>query len=511
MISATGCRYGCGVQTAVQPHATPGERWTVEQVFALAPKPSSVALALPLAIPARWAITGCDDRALWGRFSGASAEPYDIVVDHVGVGFRCSCPSRAVPCKHALGLLVLWVNGHVAAGSPPGQAAAWIASRVLATTPAAPAPVANVGPTDIGVADVGATDVVPTDVASTDVGSTDGAPEPGGQSAISPPLPPERGTGRDERVARMHAGLVEFDRWICDRIRTGLADPSLAHYATWDAVAARLIDAQVGGLANRLRRLGGTVGTDLHWHQHVLAELGLLHLLVHAGLNLRSLPPALADSVAATVGWQVRQADVLGGVPDTAHWQVLGRSDVREDRIEVRRFWMRNSADQRWAMLLSFAAYGQSLDTSLHVGSTVHADLYRYPGALGLRALIGLRHSKAVPIDNPIQGGSIAQACAHVGNALAAEPWIERYPVVVVAAPTRSSGHGAGWVLSDHTGSLPIVRGVAMEQLLACSGGAPSTVSCEWTPAGLVPLTIFMGSRCVDLGPTADDSFVGAA
>ena len=32
----------------------------------------------------------------------------------------------------------------------------------------------------------------------------------------------------------MAAGLAELDRWLDDRLRTGLADPSLASYKTWD-------------------------------------------------------------------------------------------------------------------------------------------------------------------------------------------------------------------------------------------------------------------------------------
>ena len=60
----------------------------------------------------------------------------------------------------------------------------------------------------------------------------------------------------------MMEGLVELDRWLEDRMRTGLADPSLARYATWDGLAARLVDARAGSLANRVRRLAGLVGAS---------------------------------------------------------------------------------------------------------------------------------------------------------------------------------------------------------------------------------------------------------
>ncbi len=459
-------------------------RWQVEQVFAVAPKPSSVAAAQSLAVPGRWAGAGCDARVVWGRCAGGSAEPYECVVDHVGVAFRCSCPSRVLPCKHSLALLLLWARGQVAEGQAATFAAAWVAKRTAAEVPAT-APAA---------------DTAPTAAPSTD--GTDDSP------STTPSLP-ERDpkAGRDDRVARMAAGLAELDRWLNDRVRTGLADPVLASYATWDALAARLIDAQVGGLANRVRRLAGVVGAHPQWHEQVLSELGVLHLLATAGRQLGSLPPSLADSVAAAIGWQVRQADVLAGVPHTDHWVIMGRSDVREDRIEVRRVWLRGATGGQWAMALSFAAYGQSLDASMVVGTQLHADLFRYPGALGLRVLMGRRHADPQPA-GPVAGCSVALACAQVGAAVVAEPWIERYPVCVLAAPARA---GARWVLTDAGGSLPLVEGaIGVGALLACSEGRPVPVTAEWTPLGLVPLTAHLADRAIDLGPTADASFLAA-
>ena len=457
-------------------------RWQVEQVLALAPKPSSVAAAQPLAVAARWTSTGCDARAVWGRCTGSSAEPYECAVDHVDVAFRCSCPSRTFPCKHSLALLLLWARGQVAEGEPPSFAAIWIAKRhVKAEAPATAETLAS------------------PPVAAT--GETVAA-----SPAIPPPLDPNK--SRDDRIARMSAGLSELDRWLDDRLRTGLADPSLAAYKTWDGLAARLIDAQVGGLANRVRRLAGLVGAHPDWHSQVLAELGMLHLLATSGRHLGTLPPGLADSVASTIGWQVRQADVLAGVPLTDHWVVMGRSDTREDRIEVRRIWLRGASTGAWAMVLSFAAYRQSLDASMTVGTQVHADVFRYPGAVALRVLMGRHHSEPQPA-GIVTGSSLAEACAQVGRALAAEPWLERYPLCVTAAPSRAGGR---WLLTDSTGSLPLVDGVTgVGTLLACSAGRPATVTAEWTPAGLVPLTVHMPDRAVDIGPVADPSFVGVA
>jgi hypothetical protein len=492
-------------------------KWSVEQVEAVAPAPASITAAQPLATPLKWAGLGADERALWGSCSGSGAEPYDTIVDHVGVGFRCTCPSRKTPCKHALALLMLWARDQVPPGTPGPTVEMWIGRRHAATAKADPQPSPDVAGPVSGDDHAGPSDGGPDD--------DDDEPTP------EPPTDDERDTARDERVERMMAGLTELDRWLDDRIRTGLADPALARYATWDDLAARLVDAQAGSLANRIRRLAGLVGATPDWQDDVLAELGLLHLLSQAGRHLGSLPGSLADAVATTVGWQVRKADVLGGVPDTDHWVVAGRSDQREDRIEVRRHWLRGTSSGRWALLLSFAAYQQSLDTSLEVGTAVHADLHRYPGP-ALRALMGERHADAgddlFPLEMPAgpppgrpPSQTVRAACDEIGRMLVAEPWLDRVPSSVTAAPALS---GDRWNISDSTGSLPLLGGLpsvrrgrsipagdeGLSMLLAISEGRPVDLTIEWTPHGVVPLAVHLEDRSVDIGPRADSSFVGA-
>ena len=106
------------------------------------------------------------------------------------------------------------------------------------------------------------------------------------------------------------------------------------------------------------------------------------------------------------------------------------------------------------------------------------------------------------------ESSSDTTTAAAAETTVAAEPWLERYPVCVTAAPARV---GARWVLTDQAGSLPLVEGATgMGALLACSEGRPAPVTAEWTPRGLVPLTAHLADRAVDLGPTADPSFLAA-
>lgn len=479
--------------------------WSIEQVVALTSRSARFAAGEAVAVPSLWSQTGASGRALWGRYDGSSAEPYDVLVDHETVAYRCTCPSRTHPCKHVIALLVLWVRGHVPPAAEP-PAAASFAERAAARAARANAP-------------------EPAPAAGAATGEAGG--DPGGD--IDPPAPappdgdggPDRDAQRNARVERLRAGLVELDRWITDRMRTGLADASIARYATWDELAARLTDARAGALANRIRRLAGKVGAAPDWHDDVLAELGILHLLAQAGQRVPALPPDLADAVAVLCGWQVRSSDVAASAPETDAWLVAGRSDHREDLVEVRRVWLYGTTTRRWGLTLSFAAYRQSLDVSLLPGTLVAADVHRYPGR-SLRVIVGERH------DQPDDGAGgdpttaateaaldIAGACDAIGATLADEPWLERLPVLVHAAPTVGAAPGE-WVLTDATGTLPLApttpaNSDALAVLLAASQGAPVTLAAEWTTAGLVPLAAFLPDRALDIGPRADPSFVSAA
>lgn len=487
--------------------ATPGERalgrWSQEHVAALAPGAGQFAAGDEASDARRWSGTGHGGDLLWGTYRGGQAEPYDTWVDLGPVRrdgaepvTRCSCPSRKVPCKHALALLLLWVRRQVAevgAAGTPAVVEAWanrhrIAVGSRTNDVAAPSPVGS----DPGIdAAVGA-----------DSPSASSPPQP------SPPEPPGS-SARDDRVARMASGLGELDRWLHDRVRSGLSDPSLAQYGTWDHLAARLVDAQAGALANRVRRMAGLVGASPGWHGELLAEMAMLHLLARGGLRFAALPDPLADTLAVALGWQVRQADVLSGVPESDVWDVIGRSDTREDRIVVRRTWLRGRTTGRLAMVLSFAAYRQSLDVSMPVGAAFDADVHRYPGS-SMRVLVGERRSDTpVAPATPPPGADLVHACRLVGEALAAEPWAEHVAVTVRAALTRSSGR---WVLSDDHGAIACCAGQrALAAVLCETAGRPANVTVEWTPAGLLPLTVHAEGRVVDVGPLADPSFVQAA
>ncbi len=347
-------------------------------MLALAPDVPSQRAAQSLASGRSWPLTGAGEpHALWGECMGSAAATYRSVVDLTGPACQCSCPSRKFPCKHALALLLLWADGSVKDGAdPPDWAARWLAGR---------AATANHGP----------------------------AKEPADPGAAR-----RRAQQREQRV---ETGLAELDRWLRDQVRQGLAASQQSGYKHWDDIAARMVDAQAPGLAERLRALAAVPYSGPGWDGRLLAEYALLRLLAVAYGRQADLAPPLRDTVRSRIGFTVRQADVLAAGPLVRdRWQVLASRDLDRDRLRTRRVWLRGNTTGRYALVLSFAAAGQSLDDSLTVGTGADAELVLYPAAVPLRALVANRHDEG-PEGAPA-GGTVAGLLSSWASALGEDP-----------------------------------------------------------------------------------------
>jgi hypothetical protein len=429
-----------------------GERWDHARVLALAPDASSLRAAQHLASGRSWPLTGvAAGSALWGECQGSAATPYRTAVDLSGPAYRCSCPSRKFPCKHALALMLLWSDGAVTpCTDPPEWASAWLATRSAKASD---------------------------------------TKDP------KPPADPAAALRRaEQREARVATGLTELDRWLCDQVRQGLAVSQRSGYRHWDDIAARMVDAQAPGLAERLRALAAVPYSGPGWDARLLEEYALLRLLATACRDQAALPPPLRDTVRSRVGFTVRQADLLASAtPVRDHWHVLARRDLDRDRIRTRRSWLRGQRTGRTALVLSFAAVGQSLDDSLAVGTVTDADLAFYPGTVPLRALVAARRDTVSC--GPPPGRTVAGLLAGYAAALGQDPWLDTWPAVLTATPARVPLP----CLYDTSGeALPLHPGAGdCWPLFALSGGHPLTVAAEWTPRGLWPLTAWDGDGMV--------------
>jgi hypothetical protein len=431
------------MEPAVTAPWTAAQPWTAERVLALSSDAASQRAARTLTGARRWVESGFDGTdLLWGRFQGSAATPYQVIVAVPEPEFRCSCPSRKVPCKHVLALLLRWSEGAVAEGEPPAWVHEWEAGRAARA-------------------------------ARRDGGA--GKPREAN---------PKTAARRAERVA---AGLGELDRWLADQVSAGVAGLTTAGYEPFDSLAARLVDAQAAGAAGLVRRLAGAAVSGSP--ERLVTELALLRLLTAGYARRSDLPEPLAATVGSRVGLPVATDDVLAMPPVPDAWAVLGVRDEIDERLSTRRVWLRGCGTGRMALVLSFAGPGQLLPDTFTLGTAVEADLCFYPGSTPLRALVA---GRAGLVEQVPPADSIRTALDGWAAALAGDPWLDRWPVLLDAVvPTTTH------VIEPGGDALPVIG--EHWPLIAAAGGHPCRVMGEYGPAGLRPLTAWVDGRVVSL------------
>ena len=129
----------------------------------------------------------------------------------------------------------------------------------------------------------------------------------------------------------MAAGLDDLERWMCDLIRHGLGQ--LSGTPAWqEEAAARMVDAQLPGIAARLRNLQGVTSSGEDWPGVVLAQFGQLQLLIDAFRHLDALSPEEQADVRAALGLSPDKDEVLAtGERLSDLWLVLGVGYAEEN------------------------------------------------------------------------------------------------------------------------------------------------------------------------------------
>ncbi|WP_193502004.1 SWIM zinc finger family protein [Streptomyces coeruleorubidus] len=434
-----------------------GVRWTADQVLALAPDAASRKAGSKLGAAGPWSEAGSSDEGtVWGLCKGSGSKPYQTVVDIAdasGPAYKCSCPSRKFPCKHALGLLLLWAGGDAAVptGEAPEWAGQWIAGRRKRTE---------------------------------EKKAADSSGSPSGSAD------PEAARRRAERRAeRVTAGAVELEQRLTDLLRAGLATAEQSGYGLWEETAARMVDAQAQGLAGRVRELGAIPSTGPGWPVRLLEECALLHLLGQGWLRRERLPEALAATVRSRIGLPA-SAD---GPPVRDRWLVLAQYDTADTRLTTRRIWLYGADSDRTVLLLSYGAAGRAPELALPVGLALEAEVSAYPGAGRLRVALGEQFAPPAPAAIRPRGVTTSQAAARYGDALRDDPWLESVPVTLGrVVPTPD---GDSWQLADadEDAALPLTPSArsrpGLWRLVALSGGAPVRVFGECGHQGFTPLT----------------------
>jgi Family of unknown function (DUF5691)/SWIM zinc finger len=437
---------------------------TPEQVRTLAPDAAAARSGEALGSPKRWTAAGRTDVAAWGLCQGSGSTPYQVAVDIAGPAYKCSCPSRKIPCKHALGLLFLVADSGAPTANPPEWVQTWLDSRSSRAAAAA------------------------TRAERT--------------AEVDPEARAKRIATRERKVA---AGIDELDRWLRDLMRRGLDSTRSEGYRFWDAMGARLVDAQAGGLGRSVRGLGSAANAGDAWPHLLLEGAGRLHLLSEAYRRSDQLPEDLRADVRSLVGWNVKEdeLDPTDAVED--RWLVIGqRIDDRGDIVTARTFLLGETSG-RIGLQLAFGV-GAAPPTLLALpGQAFRAAATFYPSATPLRVAV----RPPIELDGELTGlpgaTNLTAVVEEHGARLARNPFAGAWPVIIGGVVPVL--HGDRLLVRDADGTaLPIVSAEVAPRLLAISGGHPVTLVAEWDGAWLRPLAAFADGRLASV--TADPDTV---
>ncbi|MDQ1086765.1 SWIM zinc finger family protein [Siphonobacter sp. SORGH_AS_1065] len=433
---------------------------TEEQVVQLAPDAASLKAGKALAVENKWVTLSYNSRVLWGEVQGSGKEPYRTQVDLQQTAFKCSCPSRKFPCKHGLGLLLLFAKsapGFKNSEDEPAWVSEWIGKRQTKAEKAAE-PAAEVNPEQ---------------------------------------KEKDRLKRQQQRYQKVDAGVGELSQWLRDMVRTGTLSVPEKGPRYFEQTAARMVDAQATGLANGVKAFNHIAYSGSNWQSEVLKQCSQLYLWTQAFKNLPQLQPPLQEDVKNAIGWG-RSAKDLGEEAEsvTDDWLVLGRMSREEDRITVQQNWLYGYTSGRIALILNFSYQNAGVETPLVPGRISKATLQFYPSAFPFRALVAEHrgYENMYPQANAFPDFSEAET--FLNQIWQAQPWADEIPLWVDQLQLVKAEND--WFLRDNKSQVMSIDSAFDEmkilQLLALSGGQSMRLAILYSEGSVYPLGFQLGA-----------------
>lgn len=320
--------------------------FTPEQAASLAPDAGTLNRAKKLAKPNKFRNTGYSERALWGVALGSSN--YTTLVDLQGPAYKCSCPVHKMPCKHALGLMLLLAQdpSAVTDQNPPEALIEWLNKR-------------------------------------------DGAAK-SKQNRVAGEVKDTKAQTRRvaQRAKNVDQGISELKRFLEDTVRMGLAESAKRTEDTWEQIQKRLIDAQARGLARQITWLRSNIGRGADWIHTSLRAVVHLHALITAYEQRDHLPPELVDTLKERIGWAKLKEELQTGPSLDGTWLVLNHALFYESDLYTQTIWLMHRESAQFCQQLNFASSfnRETLPGGYQAGVLIEGQAYYYSQWLPQRA-----------------------------------------------------------------------------------------------------------------------------
>ncbi len=401
-----------------------------EQILSMAPDDSSKKSGKELANSSKWVKLEQSDRAAWGECKGSGKLPYQTQVDLKNIAFKCTCPSRKFPCKHGLGLLLIYGrdNKSFKQNSEPDWVINWLDKR------------------------------------------NEKAEKKEEKKVKQEADPVAQAKRQENRLKRVSDGADELMLWIKDIVRNGLLTIPSKDPSYFENMAKRMVDAQAPGLANMVRELGNINFFREGWQTEFLDQLVRIYLVISGLARMDYLPNELQEEIKNELGFTQNQDSLKAEQGIRDQWIVLAKQVTKEDNLTTERNWLYGTASNRFALVLQFYVRSQIPEVNLLPGSTIDAELVFFKGLNPLRALVKVQYG--ITQGHLVKGHlTFRELAESVSKQISITPFIDSIPIIIEDVELVASEKQ--WLLKDSHGSTvnidPSFKG--LWKLLALSGG----------------------------------------
>lgn len=335
------------------------EQFSEQQIEQLAPD-HNLKNARSLVQTGKWPTLGVSDRAMWGECKGSGKKPYQVAIDGNNLAFKCTCPSRKFPCKHALGLMLMYASfegsfNKVADGSEADFVKEWLDKRAERAQK---------------------------------------QEQKASESAKKPVDAKAKARRQASRNAKIIDGLDLLDQWLLDVARTGIAQGVAAENAIYQgarALVPRLVDAQAPALSRMVDSLLADAVLLRNNTQNCtdfFGKLSDIYLISQAYRQYDNLSAEWQAELRRLVGINESRDEICANAGIEDEWLVLDDKVTKEDRITTHAYVAYGLNSQHFVYIFVFVPKNVLVNEVYMVGSLYKGVMHCYPSVSSIKRAI---------------------------------------------------------------------------------------------------------------------------
>jgi hypothetical protein len=430
--------------------------WTNEEILRISPDALTYERAKDISTTRHWKELIGNEHFIAGECQSTGHQIYKTCIELDAPQYYCSCQSTKRPCKHAIALLLIFLEK----------------AHLLKITDRRPEWLSLLKEKK---------DQIQAQ-----------EEEKAAQRAV------QKAKTLDARFELMEAGVNELETWLFDFIRQGVAISETQSESFWDDFAARMVDAKLGAIGKRIRLLKQQLRVE-NWYEKILEELSTLYLFVRAFKKLNHLSEEMHQELLNFAGVTIKKDELVDqkGLEDT--WLVIGQTFKEEERLYSRRTWLLGENSGRAALILDFS-YGQpKFPMEWKTGQAIDAEMVYFPAAHPVRAVIKKFTWSKQPFEKWAGFDHFEKLAQAFATIVAKNPWINRAPALLEAATPIMDGDELFLVDEQRKMIQVMCDKMASWKLLAISGGQAIALFGEYDGKSFWSLSAITDGRIVKI------------